>query len=52
MGEAARGSIRSLDAAGIPFALNNVASRLRKQDLSYAGAFVDATTRIRSTSCT
>lgn len=40
MGEAARGSIRSLEAAGIPVALNNVASRLRKQDLSYAGAFV------------
>lgn len=40
MGEAARGSIRSLEAAGIPFALNNVVSRLRQQDLSYAGAFV------------
>jgi glycosyltransferase involved in cell wall biosynthesis len=40
MGEAARGSIRSLEAAGIPVALNNVVSRLRKQDLSYAGAFV------------
>jgi len=40
MGEAARGSIRSLEAAAIPVALNNVASRLRKQDLSYAGAFV------------
>ena len=31
MGEAARASIRSLEAAGIPVALNNVASRLRKQ---------------------
>jgi glycosyltransferase involved in cell wall biosynthesis len=41
MGEAARASIRSLEAAGIPVALNNVASRLRKQDASYAGAFVD-----------
>jgi glycosyltransferase involved in cell wall biosynthesis len=41
MGEAARGSIRSLEAAAIPFALNNVASRLRKHDRSYAGAFVD-----------
>ncbi len=40
MGEAARGSIRSLEAAGIPFALNNVVSRLRKQDLSYAGSFI------------
>ena len=36
MGEAARASIRSLEAAGIPVALNNVASRLRKQDASYA----------------
>ena len=40
MGEAARSSIRSLEAAGIPVALNNVVSRLRKQDQSYAGAFV------------
>ena len=40
MGEAARASIRSLEAAGIPCALNNVASRLRKHDQSYAGAFV------------
>jgi glycosyltransferase involved in cell wall biosynthesis len=39
MGEAARASIRSLEAAGIPFALNNVASRLRKQDQSFAAAF-------------
>jgi glycosyltransferase involved in cell wall biosynthesis len=41
MGEAARASIRSLESAGIPCALNNVASRLRKQDLTYAAAFVD-----------
>lgn len=41
MGEAARASIRSLEAAGIPIALNNVASRLRTQDLSYT-AFTDA----------
>jgi glycosyltransferase involved in cell wall biosynthesis len=41
MGEAARASIRSLDAAGIPVSLNNVASRLRKHDASYAHAFVD-----------
>ncbi len=39
MGEAARASIRSLEAAGIPVALNNVASRLRKHDRSYAKAF-------------
>jgi glycosyltransferase involved in cell wall biosynthesis len=39
MGEAARASIRSLEAAGIPFALNNVASKLRKQDASYVNAF-------------
>jgi glycosyltransferase involved in cell wall biosynthesis len=42
MGEAARASIRSLEAAGIPVALNNVASRLRKRDTSYATAFVEA----------
>ena len=41
MGEAARASIRSLDAAGIPFALNNVPSRLRKNDRTYAAAFGD-----------
>jgi glycosyltransferase involved in cell wall biosynthesis len=41
MGEAARASTRSLEAAVVPVALNNVASRLRKRDLSYAGAFVD-----------
>jgi len=39
MGEAARGSIRSLEASGIPVALNNVMSRLRKQDQTYAKAF-------------
>jgi glycosyltransferase involved in cell wall biosynthesis len=42
MGEAARASIRSLEAAGVPVALNNVASRLRKLDASYASAFIDA----------
>jgi glycosyltransferase involved in cell wall biosynthesis len=42
MGEAARASIRSLDAAGLPFALNNVASKLRKNDRTYAAAFGDA----------
>ena len=36
MGEAARASIRSLEAAGIPVALNNVPSTLRKRDVSYA----------------
>lgn len=41
MGEAARASIRSLEAAGVPVALNNVVSRLRKQDASYSAAFVD-----------
>ena len=40
MGEAARGSIRSLEAAGVPVALNNVPSRLRTRDQSYVGAFV------------
>jgi glycosyltransferase involved in cell wall biosynthesis len=35
MGEAARASIRSLEAAGVPMALTNVGSRLRTQDLSY-----------------
>ncbi len=35
MGEAARASIRSLEAAGVPMALMNVGSRLRTQDLSY-----------------
>jgi glycosyltransferase involved in cell wall biosynthesis len=42
MGEAARASIRSLEAAGLPFALNNVASRLRKNDRTFAAAFGDA----------
>ncbi len=42
MGEAARASIRSLEAAGIPVALNNVPSRLRTRDVSYASAFGDA----------
>jgi glycosyltransferase involved in cell wall biosynthesis len=42
MGEAARASIRSLEAAGIPVALNNVASRLRKQDRTYVERFGDA----------
>jgi glycosyltransferase involved in cell wall biosynthesis len=42
MGEAARASIRSLEAAGIPVALNNVQSRLRKLDASYASAFVES----------
>ena len=41
MGEAARASIRSLEAAGIPMALNNVASRLRAEDTTYRAAFVD-----------
>ena len=50
MGEAARASIRSLEAAGVPMVLTNVASRLRTQDLSYS-AFTDANP-IRSTSCT
>jgi len=40
MGEAARLSVRSLQAAGIPTALNNVASRLRMQDGTYT-AFAD-----------
>jgi glycosyltransferase involved in cell wall biosynthesis len=41
MGEAARLSIRSLDAAGIPSVLNNVASRLRMADSSHTH-FTDA----------
>lgn len=41
MGEAARASIRSLEAAGVPIALNNVASRLRTNDRSYTD-FTDA----------
>lgn len=35
MGEAVRASIRSLEAAGIPIALHNVHSLLRKHDASY-----------------
>jgi glycosyltransferase involved in cell wall biosynthesis len=35
MGEAARASVRSLSAAGIPAALNHVASFLREQDRSH-----------------
>jgi glycosyl transferase family 1 len=41
MGEAARGSIRSLEAAGIPMVLTNVESRLRTQDASYTGFTAD-----------
>jgi glycosyltransferase involved in cell wall biosynthesis len=41
MGEAARASIRSLEAAGVPMVLTNVASRLRTQDVSYTN-FTDA----------
>jgi glycosyltransferase involved in cell wall biosynthesis len=37
MGEAARASIRSLEAAGVPMVLTNVGSRLRTQDVSYSG---------------
>src|SRR6266540_2704609 len=40
MGEAARASIRSLEAAGVPMVLTNVGSRLRTQDRSYT-AFTD-----------
>ncbi len=39
MGEAARASIRALEAAGIPVALNNVASKQRAHDTSFRGAF-------------
>ena len=42
MGEAARASIRSIEAAGLPVALNNVTSRLRTGDASYRAAFVEA----------
>jgi glycosyltransferase involved in cell wall biosynthesis len=41
MGEAARLSIRSLEAAKIPLALNNVPSRLRMRDSTHA-QFTDA----------
>jgi glycosyltransferase involved in cell wall biosynthesis len=40
MGEAARASIRSLEASGIAIALNNVPSLLRASDPSYRDAFV------------
>ena len=40
MGEAARASIRSIQAAGLPVALNNVTSKLRAEDRSHADAFV------------
>jgi len=40
MGEAARASIRSLEAAAVPMVLTNVPSRLRTQDLSYT-SFTD-----------
>ena len=40
MGEAARLSARSLEAAGIPVTLNNVASRLRMDDRTYT-SFTD-----------
>jgi len=40
MGEAARLSARSLESAGIPVTLNNVASRLRMDDDTY-GSFSD-----------
>ena len=42
MGEAARASIRALDAAGVPMALNNVASKLRAGEITYRAAFTDA----------
>jgi glycosyltransferase involved in cell wall biosynthesis len=41
MGEAARASIRSFEAVGVPVALNNVPSRLRARDASYTAAFID-----------
>jgi len=40
MGEAARSSIRSLEAANVPMVLTNVPSRLRTQDVSYT-SFTD-----------
>jgi glycosyltransferase involved in cell wall biosynthesis len=40
MGEAARAGIRSLEAAGLPLALNNVPSLLRAGDPTYRDAFV------------
>ena len=50
MGEAARASIRSLEAAGIPFALNNVPSLLRGRRHD-RDAFSASTIRIPSTWC-
>jgi glycosyltransferase involved in cell wall biosynthesis len=41
MGEAARASIRSIEAAGIPVALTNVASKLRQHDRTFTN-FADA----------
>lgn len=41
MGEAARASIRSLEAAGIPVTLNNVASKLRTNDKAFAARFAN-----------
>ncbi len=41
MGEAARASIRSLSAAGVPIALNLVPSFLRERDTSYTGYVAD-----------
>jgi glycosyltransferase involved in cell wall biosynthesis len=41
MGEAARASIRSIEAAGLPIALNNVPSLLRTGDSSYRPRFAD-----------
>jgi glycosyltransferase involved in cell wall biosynthesis len=41
MGEAARASIRSIQAAGLPFVLTNVESKLRNQDLTFT-TFTDA----------
>lgn len=42
MGEAARASIRALEAANVPVALNNVPSKLRAYDGTYRSAFVGA----------
>jgi glycosyltransferase involved in cell wall biosynthesis len=42
MGEAARASIRSLEAAGLPIALNNVPSFLRQLDATYSSTFTQA----------
>ena len=35
MGEAARASIRSIEAAGVPYGLTNIESKLRRQDLTF-----------------